>query len=503
MESVWQAELKGITPVNGFVKDKVYDVLIVGAGITGLSTALELQRRGKHCIIAEAYNAGFGSTGGTTAHLNTILDTTYRDMERAFSKEVARLVAAATRQAIMKIGRNVEEFRVDCDFRYRNGYLFATDEQQEQRLEEIVTSARDAGIGIDYSTQIPLHLRFKRAAVFGGQAQFHVAKYLSGLAAAFQQMGGVLLQQAQVSELSTGECYTAATTLGAIKAQQVVYATHLPPGVNILNFRCAPYRSYAAALTLADGQYPEALVYDMEEPYHYYRTQVINGASMLIAGGFDHKTGHNDNTELVFREMELFLRKQFSVEAINYKWSSQYYTSADGLPYIGRLPGYESVYAATGFIGNGMVYGTMSATIIADLILGNSNELINVLSPGRIKPIAGFSEFVKENADVVAQFIGKRFAYEEVQQLAALAKGEARLADWEGKKVALYKDENGKVHALNPVCPHAKCVVGWNSAEKTWDCPCHGGRYAANGALLTGPARRGLEQIITEHIQGD
>jgi Rieske Fe-S protein len=117
--------------------------------------------------------------------------------------------------------------------------------------------------------------------------------------------------------------------------------------------------------------------------------------------------------------------------------------------------------------------------------------------------VAGFAHFIKENADVVSQFIGKRFSYERVSQLAELAPGAASIAMWEGKHVALYKDEQGHVYAVDPVCPHAKCIVSWNSAEKSWDCPCHGGRYAPNGDLLTGPAQKGLYQIKWEDIEGD
>jgi glycine/D-amino acid oxidase-like deaminating enzyme/nitrite reductase/ring-hydroxylating ferredoxin subunit len=503
LESLWQGDMSKYSPVNGWNKDEVYDVLIVGGGITGITTALELQKGGKKCIVAEAYNIGFGTTGGTTAHLNTILDTTYPEIESAFSKEIAQQVADATKAAIQTIEAYTLQYDIDCDFAYKAGYLLATDDKQVKMLEDIMDGANRVGIEMKYTKDIPVPIPFEKAASFEGQAQFNIGKYLVGLAKAFESFGGVILQNAIIGEIKTGDIYTAASSVGEIKADNVVYATHLPPGINLLHFRCAPYRSYAAAFTLKGDNYPDALVYDLEDPYHYFRTQEVNGKRYIIGGGFDHKTGHNENTEQVFRELEAYLRQHFEVDTIDYKWSSQYYNSADGLPYIGKLPGYSTIYTATGFIGNGMIYGTLSGKIISDMILGNENPSTEVFASGRIKPIAGFTEFVKENADVVSQFIGKRFAYEKVKELSELANGEACLADWEGKKVALYKDEQGKIHALDPVCPHAKCIVAWNNAEKSWDCPCHGGRYAPNGALLTGPARRGLEQVIIEHIDGD
>jgi Rieske Fe-S protein len=167
------------------------------------------------------------------------------------------------------------------------------------------------------------------------------------------------------------------------------------------------------------------------------------------------------------------------------------------------LPGAEDIYVGTGYGGNGITLGSLAAKIICSLITCNDNKYAELFDPGRIKMVAGFSNFVKENADVVSKFIGMRFSYEQVSSLVELAPGEAMLAEWEGNKVALYKDENSKVHALDPVCPHAKCIVDWNNAEKSWDCPCHGSRFAPNGALLTGPATTGLTQIKWEDIEGD
>jgi len=292
--------------------------------------------------------------------------------------------------------------------------------------------------------------------------------------------------------------------VGPVLARQVMYATHIPPGINVLHFRCAPYRSYALACTLKSGNYPDALIYDLKEPYHYIRTQEWNGKQYLVAGGFDNKTGHGENQAFAFTQLEAFVRELYDVDEIVYRWSSQYFNSADGLPYIGQMPGdADGVYCATGFSGNGITLGSLSGIVLRDILLGKETPFEALFKPSRVKPVAGFMEFVKENADVVSQFVGKRFAYEQLEALAGLAPGEGRLADWEGKKVAIYKDEAGKVYALDPVCPHAGCVVDWNNAETSWDCPCHGSRFAPNGALLTGPARKGLEPLLQEDFEGD
>ncbi len=502
LKSLWQNE-NAYTPKNSLDKAQTYDVLIVGGGITGLTSALLLQEKGKKCVIAEAHTLGFGSTGGTTAHLNTMLDSPYNIIEKDFGKEGAKLMADASREAIDKIEEMVERYDIKCDFAYKSGYLFAQDTNEEKELEEIKDAAERAGCVVSWSEQIPVPLPFTKVCKFDFQGQLHITKYLLALSGAFEAAGGVILQHCAVQMAAEeADAVIATTSLGELKAHKLIYATHIPPGINILHFRCGPYRSYAAAFRLKEGYYPDGLVYDMKDPYHYFRTHEVDGVKYIIAGGFDHKTGHKENTEAVFTELEAYLRSIYTIEAIDYKWSSQYYTSADGLPYIGLMPLHSNTYTGTGYSGNGITLGTLAGIMLTRAIVGEACPYAEMLKPGRIKPIAGFTEFVKENTDVVSQFIGRRFGYEKISTLAEVAKGEAVLADWEGKKVALYKDEKGKVTAVDPVCPHAKCIVAWNSAEKSWDCPCHGARYMPNGELITGPARKNLTPLLWEEMDG-
>ncbi len=504
LQSIWQAEVQTYIPINAWDKQMIYDAIIIGGGITGLTTAFLLQAKGKKCILCEAANIGFGSTGGTTAHLNTMLDTTFNEAESDFGEENASLLADSAKEAISLIEALSIEHKIDCDFKYTNGYLFSQNQAETKQLGEIIEASKRAGIQIDWTDDIPIAIPIDQACKFGSQAQFNVGKYLLGLAAAFEKAGGTILQNSRVNEISkANDIHDISTPFGKIRAINVVYATHIPPGINIFSFKCAPYRSYAMAFTIKDGNFPSGLVYDMEEPYHYFRTYNSNNKKYIIAGGFDHKTGHQDNTEYCFTQLEAYLRKYFDIDAIEYKWSSQYYVPVDGLPYIGPMPGGDNTYVATGFNGNGMIFGTLSGKIITDAILNIDNSYAKLFSPSRIKPIAGFADFVKENADVVSQFVKGRFSYEQIESLSDLARGEAKIVEWENEKIALYKDEDGKIWGVSPVCPHAKCIVSWNNAEKTWDCPCHGGRYSYNGTLLTGPAKTGLSPVIYQPIDGD
>lgn len=492
-ESIWQPAAGDYKAQSSFIPMGVQDVVIVGGGITGLTTGLLLQQAGKRCVVVESYTIGFGTTGGTTAHLNTFMDSSYAQIIKNFSLEDARLIAAGARQSIELIKQHIGQFNIHCQYKELPGFLFSTNDRETKELEEIVEASKKAGVVVDWVNDSVLPIPYQKLAVFEQQAQFHPRLYLHGIAKAFEAAGGVLLQDCRMLHADDHETVEVVTTKGNIKCRQLIYATHIPPGVNLLHFRCAPYRSYALAVQLKNDGYPDAVAYDMQDPYHYYRTQEVDGVRYLIVGGEDHKTGHEENTEACFRRLESHVRNYFEVKEISYRWSSQYFDPTDGLPYIGHLPGHpENIFVATGFGGNGMVYGTLSAILLRDLLVEGKSELEELLDPNRIKPVAGFANFVKEAADVVGKLVGGLFPQEKLPVLAAIAPGEARIVEFNGKKMGIYKDERGKVHAIDPGCTHIKCTVQWNNAEQSWDCPCHGSRFSFTGEVLTGPARKNL-----------
>ncbi|MGX5820085.1 FAD-dependent oxidoreductase [Chitinophaga lutea] len=499
--SLWQQSQEVYQPRQMNRQDR-YDVIIAGGGITGLSTALRLQEEGKRCLLLEAREIGFGTTGGTTAHINTLLDTPYSLIAKNFGEENAAMVAKAASGAVAQIRENIGKYDIRCGFSTAAAYLFAQDEEQEKELDKITEATSKAGIPVTDTDHIPIPIPFRRAIRVPGQAQFHPLEYLFALAKTFEHLGGAILQECPVTAADVvKEGVEVETERGVFKAGCLIYATHIPPGVNLLHLRCTPYRSYAVAAELADNAYPEDLCYDMEDPYHYFRTQEVEGRRYLIAGGKDHRTGEEANTAARFLQLESEVSKHFKVRQFSFRWSSQYYEPADGLPYIGRLPGFsDNVYVATGFGGNGMTYSAVAAKLLTDLIVKGESPYEQLFDPNRIKPVAGFTNFIKHNAEVVRLFAGKLFSGEALPELADLAPGEARLVLLDGEKLAVYKDDNGQVHAIRPVCTHLGCEVAWNAAELSWDCPCHGARYDADGLVLNGPADISLEKV---HIRAD
>ncbi len=501
--SLWQTTEDPFRSEHQPDPKKIYDCIIVGGGITGITTALLLQESGMNCLVLEAATLCYGTTGGTTAHLNTLLDTSYATIDKNFGKKQSKQVAAIAAEAISLVKTNCLRHSIECEWQDANAFLFAKNREQDDQLREIEVAALEAGLTVAETDTLELPLSYTNAIRVDHQARFNPVKYTFGLARAFELAGGTIQQSCRVLSVEEGSHATVATSCGTFKAKRVVFATHTPPGVNFLHLRCIPFRSYAMAVRLNSGVYPEHLYYDLDEPYHYFRTHVADGISYLIAGGFDHKTGHEENTEKRFLQLEAYLENNLDIRNISYRWSSQYYESSDGLPYIGQLPGHsDQLFVATGFGGNGMTYSHVSALVLRDILTETSSDYIALFDPNRIKPIAGFKNFISQNADVAAHLIKKILPHTNLNELAGLAPGEASVVKYEGQKIALYKDELGNLHATSPTCTHMGCEITWNTVERSWDCPCHGARFGFDGEVLNGPAIRDIEKVSLNQEEG-
>lgn len=495
LTSLWQDKADTFTATVQ-PSERRYDVAIVGGGITGITTALVLQQSGKSCIVFESRNLCFGTTGGTTAHLNTFLDTPYPKMIKNFGKDTARMVARATREAINQVAELSASANIDCGFRETNGYLIAQNDEEIEELQSIHDACLDLGVDVAYIPSLPTRLPAKKILMIRNQAAFNPVRYVHGLAEAFEQAGGVVMQGCHVEEVDAGEEVRIETSQGTFHAKTLIYATHIPPGINLLHLRCVPYRSYALALRLKGNEYPDGLLYDMKDPYHYYRSQEIDGINYMIVGGEDHKTGSKSETDSSFRSLEDHVRQHFDVQQITHYWSSQFFESVDGLPYIGTLPGHaDNILVATGYGGNGITYSQVAALTLRARLHTGEDRYEGIFKPGRIKPAAGLPKFITHNAGVVKQLLRKMVGLDELEGLDRLRAGEGVVVRLHDEKIAVCRDNDGMLHAVNPTCTHMGCTVVWNSAEQTWDCPCHGARYSMEGKVITGPADQDLEQV--------
>jgi glycine/D-amino acid oxidase-like deaminating enzyme/nitrite reductase/ring-hydroxylating ferredoxin subunit len=493
--SLWQTTTEQYRVDEKNLADREYDVIIVGGGITGVTTADLLLREGYRCLLLEARNLCFGTTGGTTAHINTLLDTPYTQLIKNFGIENARKVYDACRHGIDRIRSNIRELERDCGWQECNAFLFSETEEQQKELQEIADACNRVGLDPHTTQGLPVPIPFLSAMSVAEQAKFHPTRYVHALARRFEEMGGTIVENCRVTALiEKDERVDVECTSGTFGAKWIILATHIPPTRNIIHVRCVPNRSYAMAFRISEDQHFTDLVYDLRDPYHYFRMQEIDGEKYLIAGGKDHKTGHEENTAAHMRQLESHVRKYFNVEEVTHSWSSQYYESADGLPYIGQLPGHSSqVLTATGFGGNGMIYGTIASEVLRNIITDHADDLVKLFSPSRIKPIAGFKNVASQGIEMTRKLIEKVFTSEEIEGYAELAPGESKVVSSESGKLAIHKDEHGVLHPVKSACTHMGCDVAWNNAESSWDCPCHGARYDVDGKMLNGPAVEDLE----------
>jgi glycine/D-amino acid oxidase-like deaminating enzyme/nitrite reductase/ring-hydroxylating ferredoxin subunit len=486
------------------------DICVIGGGIAGITTAYLLTREKRSVVLIDDGPVGSGMTGRTTAHLVNALDDRYYELEKMLGKDWSRLAAESHTAAINQIEAIVLQERIDCDFERLDGYLFLPPGGSVTDLKRELAAIHRAGLlEVDRVERVPVG-RFDTDGVlrFPRQAQFHPLKYLDSLARSVVAHGARIFTGTRVVSVKDGEPTTVETADGyTIRAGSTVVATNCPINDRLtIHSKQAPYASYVIAARVTK-KVERCLLWDTAEtadqekqtlgpiPYHYCRFASDGRGDVLIVGGEDHKTGQAEDFEQRFARLEHWTRRHFPMVAeITDRWSGQVMEPVDGLAYIGRNPGDRYVYVATADSGNGMTHGTIAGMLITDLIVGRDNTWVGMYDPARktLKP-AVLADYIAENANVVAQLRDyvTSGAAPEADRIKA---GQGAILRDGAKKIAAFRDENGILHEFSAVCPHLKCIVRWDGAEKTWDCPCHGSRFDALGRVLNGPAVTDLER---------
>ncbi|OUJ75836.1 FAD-dependent oxidoreductase [Hymenobacter crusticola] len=482
------------------------DVVVVGAGIAGLTTAYLLTREGRNVVVLESGNLGSGETARTTAHLSNALDDRYTTLEELFGKEGARIAAQSHGGAIDLINDIVREEHIACDFSRVNGYLFLPQDGDPKELDEELAAAHRAGLtGVRRLANSPTKgFQTGECLEFPNQGQFHIVKYLHGLVEAITRRGGRIFTHSHVSEVQGGKKASVTTANGAtVTAKAVLLATNTPVNDRVvMHTKQGAYRTYAIAARIPHGSVTKALYWDTPDPYHYIRLEEVPGEpdgvshDLLIVGGEDHKVGQGAPAES-FRRLEEWMREHFPMmESIDYRWSGQVLEPNDGLGYAGRNPlDADNVYIITGDSGHGMTHGTLGAMLVADLIQGRQTPWEKLYDPGRVtlRP-SSIKEFARENANVAAEYTDL-LTGGDVSKEEEIEPGSGAVLRRGLTKVAVYRDPQGQTHTCSAICPHLGCVVHWNGVESSWDCPCHGSRFDAYGHLLNGPSNEDLAAV--------
>jgi glycine/D-amino acid oxidase-like deaminating enzyme/nitrite reductase/ring-hydroxylating ferredoxin subunit len=489
-------------PKRSLAENARADVCIVGAGIAGMTTAYHLLREGKTVVVLDDGGIGGGMTQRTTAHLTNAIDDRYFEIERVHGEEGARLAAQSHTAAIDRIETTVGEERIDCAFERLDGYLFLPPGEPVELLERELAAAHRAGLAdVELVRHAPMAafdtgpcLRFPR------QAQFHPLKYLSSLAKAIDRDGGRIYTGTHAVSIRGGVSAQVETRGGyCVAADTVVVATNTPINdVVTVHTKHAPYTTYVIGARIPPGSVARALYWDMADPYHYVRLGPSDSAEgeLLIVGGEDHKSGQADDGAQRFSRLEAWTRDRFPMAGdIAFHWSGQVMEPFDGLAFIGRNPGdHPNVYIATGDSGMGMTHGTIAGMLLADLIMGRECLWARLYNPSR-KMLRTLTDYARENLNVAARYAVDYVSPGEVRSAEEVAPGEGAVIRRGLRKIAIYRDERGMLYEYSALCTHLRCIVSWNSTEKTWDCPCHGSRFDRHGRVINGPANSDLDRV--------
>ncbi len=479
-QSLWLSALGSARPP--LTGSHTFDVAVVGGGITGLTTALLLKRRGLSVVVLEADRVASGVSGNNTAKVTALQSTVYSQIRRAHGLAAATDYATASVSAVAQVADLVKLEGISCDLRRAPAVTYAYTESEVGAVDHELITARQVGLPVRASADVDLPFEVHAAIRLDDQIALHPVKYLLGLASAVDGEGSLICEHSRVLDVSGTRVSTAD---GRVDAGQVVIATHFPTLDRGLFFaRMELTRAYCIAARVSEV--PEALAISTGSP----SWSIAAHDDKLILAGQSHPTGRQ--TVEPFRRLEDFARKHWQVSEVTHRWSAQDPTSYDHLPMIGPYtPGSSTLFTATGYMKWGLTSGTFAASLLADLITGKPNDLADRFSPHRLS-LKSLPDLVKKNAEVAAQLVGDRVLPADATSSENLPPDQAHVIRDGLGKTGVYRDPEGHLHAVSMRCTHLGCLVRFNAAERSWDCPCHGSRFDVDGQILEGPATKPL-----------
>jgi glycine/D-amino acid oxidase-like deaminating enzyme/nitrite reductase/ring-hydroxylating ferredoxin subunit len=494
--SLWSSTFEG-APFPALQGDARVDVAVVGGGITGVTVAHLLKAEGKRVALVEMRRIGQGTTGYTTAKLTVGQSLVYAKLQSSHGPEAARLFAESNRDAISQTAEVVQRLGIECDWESASNYVYTESSAGLEKLEDELDAMRRAGVAADLTRETELPFPVAGAIRVDDQAQFHPLKYLAELVARIPGDGSDVFEETRATGVRSAETCVVETAAGRIRARHVVLATQLPFLDRGFFFaRAHPQKSYAIAAQVEGSAAPVGMYITIDEPTRSIRSAPGSGQNRyLIVAGEAGRPGDEQRTDRRYRALEEFMHERFGAEA-TLRWSAHDYVPADGLPYIGRIRRRdERVFVATGFAKWGLTKAMITARIITDAIVGRANPWAELYDTGRLTARASAPALATENAHVARRFIGDRLRPRSGEEgLESLASGKGAVLRVAGRHLAAYRDDSGALHVLSARCPHLGCIVGWNEADRTWECPCHGSRFSAVGELVQGPATAGLRR---------
>lgn len=482
-------------------RDIDVDVLIVGAGLTGITTAYLMAVEGVRVALIDRQRLVRGDSARTTAHLTYVTDERLHRLVSKFGKDGAAAFWKAGEVAIDTIQGICETTGAEAQFERVPGYLHApigssAGEEVSGLLEDAELAA---GFGLEATFLDSVPYAQLPGVRFENQAKFHPGRYLRCLLPVIERHGGMIFENTAFEQVLDDKVNVQANGR-RVRCQYLVIATHNPlmgmQGVltaTLFQTKLALYTSYVLGARLPPDTLPEALFWDTNDPYEYLRVDTRGDHQFAIFGGGDVKTGQEVDTEQVYQKLQARLSRLLPSAKVERRWMGQVVETDDGMPFIGENEGRE--FIATGFCGNGFTLGTLAALMARDRFLKRDNPWFTLFATRRSPFHGGTWRYLKENADFPYYFIRDRLRRPPQDAVQDVASGEGALVRHNGRVVAAYRDESGVLTLLSTQCTHLKCLVHWNSADRTWDCPCHGSRFRPTGEVLSGPAEQPLQLL--------
>ncbi|KAA1426451.1 FAD-dependent oxidoreductase [Nocardioides antri] len=489
--SVWLATAE-VPTYDPLLHDLDVDVVVVGGGLVGLTTAVLAQRDGPRVAVLEGARIGCGTTGHTTGKVTSQHSLIYADLVRRHGEHDARRYAEANQAGVEKLAGLADELGIECELARAVAFAYTTDPRQCERIEDEVAAAKELGLPASLSSEIDLPFEVEAAVRFDDQVHFHPGKYLAGLARALVRGGGAIYENTRVSEIEESPDHRVhlTTDKGTVGADQAVVASLIPPGLVGGYFaKTRPHRSYGLAMRL-NGEAPRSMAISVDAPTRSTRPWGQDG---IIIVGNGHEVGDDEDTEARYRDLEDWGRSTFDVKSTDYRWSAQDYATPDQVPYVGRSALGHRVLVATGFRKWGLSNGTAAAIMLADLLADRENDWLRVFDASRIGDALAVGRLVKDNLKVGTELFGGRLNRPGPVPIDHLQPEEGGIVELDRETVGGYRDAEGALHAVKLRCSHLGCPLHWNNAEHSWDCRCHGSRFDVDGAVLNGPATGPLE----------
>lgn len=493
--SYWQ-DLVELPSFPSLTEDIEVDIAIVGGGITGVTTAYLLTQEGFKVALVEADTLMSGTTGNTTAKLSAQHGLFYNELIQHVGEEKAKLYYDANHQAMEYVRNIINQLNIDCDFSVEDAYVYTQNDNNVSQLETELKAYEKLGIPGRMVDTTPLPFTVNAALIMDKQYQFHPLKYLRALVDEMNQKGCKIYENTTALKVEMGEQPKILMRNGhSIRCKHVVSCSHFPFHDEGFYFaRLYPERSYVVS-AITDKELPSGMYINAEKPTRSIRYTPYQGKKLIIFSGDHHKTGQGIDTMKHFENLQDYAENSFGVKEFVYRWSAQDYSTLDKIPYIGYITNTNrNILVATGYRKWGMTHGTVAALLFRDIILEKENPYENLYTPSRFESDPSVKRFLKENANVAKHLIQGKLE-NPTKQVEDLQNDEGAVVKYNGKRRGAYKDENGKVTIVDTTCTHMGCEVEWNSGEKTWDCPCHGSRFAINGDVVEGPAEKPLKKI--------